>query len=178
MRIKCTLYDCNILFNAAHYMCIKKRTKIMFSKKTKTKSVRVSTPCACLVHVIWILILGFKSIITGFHTKKMMFGTKDLSEDWNPNLNFMRVPCQIWAQPFTCFWIQAGFKSGLNSCGSQFITVIGPTFFFSPHFLSLSSSTSLLLSPLLSGISRPLHYRRQTKKTQQNKNKQKCNKQS
>ena len=35
-------------------------------------------------------------------------------------------------------------------CGSQFITVTGPTFFFSPHFLSLLQ-TSLLLS-----CSRPL----------------------
>ena len=88
--------------------------------------------------------------------KKMMFGTRFFSEDWNPNLNFMWVPCQFWVQPFTCFWIQAGFKSGLNSCGSQFITVTGPTFFFSPHFLSLSSSVSLLLSLALG------HYRART----------------
>ena len=52
------------------------------------------------------------------HQKKM-FGTWYLSEDWNPNLNFMWVTCQIWVQPFACFWIQYGFKSGLNSCGSQ-----------------------------------------------------------
>ena len=85
-----------------------------------------------------------------------MFGILFLSEDWNPNLNFMWVLCQIWVHPLACFWIQAGFKSGLNSCGSQFITVTGPTFFFSLHFLSFSSSASLPLSLALG------HYRART----------------
>ena len=57
--------------------------------------------------------------------KKIMFGTRFLSEDWNPNLNFMWVLCQIWVHPLACFWIQARFKFGLNSCEFQFITIIG-----------------------------------------------------
>ena len=89
---------------------------------------------ACLVHVIWIQIQNHRVP----QKKKKMFGTRFLSEDWNPNLNFMWVPCQIWVQPFTYFWIQAGFKSEPNSYGFQFIIVTGPTFFFSSHFLSLS----------------------------------------
>ena len=52
--------------------------------------------------------------------KKKMFDTLFLSEDWNPNLNFMWVPWQIWEHPWACFWIQAGFKSELNLRGSQF----------------------------------------------------------
>ena len=87
---------------------------------------------------------GFKSGFCDSNTKslgpapKNLFGILFLSEDWNPNLNFIWIPCQIWVQPFTCFWIQAGFKSGLNSCGSQFITATGPTYFlFSPFSLSL-----------------------------------------
>ena len=43
------------------------------------------------------------------HQKKM-FGTWYLSEDWNPNLNFMWVPYQIWVHPLACFWMQSGFK--------------------------------------------------------------------
>ena len=46
-------------------------------------------------------------------------------------------------------------------CGSQFITVAGPTLFFSPIF---SLSPPLLLCLSLSNISRPLHRRRQIKK--------------
>ena len=68
----------------------------------------------------------------------------------------MWVPCQIWVHPLACFWIQVGFKSGLNSRGSQFITVTGPTFLlFSPFFLS-PPEVSLLLSLALG------HYRAQT----------------
>ena len=44
--------------------------------------------------------------------------------------------------PKSLFWIQARFKFGLNLCGSQFITVTGPTnFITSPRFLSLSLKT-------------------------------------
>ena len=49
----------------------------------------------------------------------------------------MWVPCQIWVHPLACFWIQAGFKSGRNSCGSSLLPLLGPRSFFSPHFLSL-----------------------------------------
>ena len=70
--------------------------------------------------------------------KKKIFGTLFLSENWNLNLNFMWIPWQIWEHLWACFWIQAGFKSKLNLCESQFITVIGPTnFITSPRFLSL-----------------------------------------
>ena len=49
--------------------------------------------------------------------------------------------------------------------GPSFITVTGPThFFFLPIFSLSPPFASLLLSPLLSGISWPLHRRRQTKK--------------
>jgi hypothetical protein len=49
--------------------------------------------------------------------------------------------------------------------GPSFITVTGPTrLFFLPIFSLSPPFASLLLSPLLSGISRPLHRRRQTKK--------------
>ena len=63
------------------------------------------------------------------------------------------------------------FESNLDSnpnsiyVGPSFITVTGPTrFFFLPIFSLSPPFASLLLSPLLSGISRPLHRRRQTKK--------------
>ena len=54
-------------------------------------------------------------------------------------LNPSRI--QIWTQFF---------------CGSQFITVTGPTFFFSPHFFLSPPEASLLLSLALG------HYRAQT----------------
>ena len=90
--------------------------------------------------------------------QKMMFGTRFLSEDWNPNLNFMWVSCQIWVQPFTYFWIQSGFKSGLNSCGSQFITVTRPTRSF---FLPIFSLSPPLYASLSLALSTPFfsHYR-------------------
>ena len=87
--------------------------------------------------------------------KKKMFGTHNLSEDWNPNLNFMWVPWQIWEHPRACFWIQAGFKSGLNLWVPVLLPLLGPRS-FSPHFLSLSLS----LSPLDASLSLSLsHYR-------------------
>jgi hypothetical protein len=49
--------------------------------------------------------------------------------------------------------------------GPSFITITGPTrFFFLPIFSLFPPFASLLLSPLLSSISRPLHHGRQTKK--------------
>ena len=67
--------------------------------------------------------------------------------------------------PFGLFLIQAGFKSGLNSYGSQFITVTGPTFLLFSPFFSLSSrsfSASLSYSrPLQSPYTAPFffHYK-------------------
>jgi hypothetical protein len=48
--------------------------------------------CACLVHVTESMILDSNPKIA---RQKIMFGTKDLNEDSNPNLNFMWVPWQI-----------------------------------------------------------------------------------
>ena len=97
--------------------------------------------CECN-RVFGTLFLSCDSMIT-IHNhwvplKKNLFGTHNLSEDWNPNLNFMWVPWQIWEQQTVCFWIQTGFKSRLYLCGSQIITITGSTdFITSPHFLSL-----------------------------------------
>ena len=85
-----------------------------------------------------------------------MFGTWFLCEDWNPNLNFMWVPCQIWVHPLAYFWIQAGFKSGLDLCEFQFYYRYWAHLPFLPIF-SLSSK-SFSLSLLLSAITEPLHY--------------------
>ena len=80
----------------------------------------------------------FKSKKLRVPHEKKMFGTSDLNEDWNPNLNFMWVPYQFWVQPFTCFWIQAGFKSGLNFyVGPNLLPLLGPSFSFLPFSLSL-----------------------------------------
>jgi hypothetical protein len=43
----------------------------------------------------WIRDSGFKSRKLRVPRQKIMFGTKDLNEDSNPNLNFMWVPWQI-----------------------------------------------------------------------------------
>ena len=83
----------------------------------------------------------------------------DLNEDWNPNLNFMWVPCQIWVHPFTCFWIQAGFKSGLNfHVGPSLLPLLAHLLLFSPFSLTLLRcfSTSLSCSqPLQSPYTAP-----------------------
>ena len=86
----------------------------------------------------------------------MMFGTHNLSEDWNPNLNFMWVPCQIWEHLLACFWIQAGFKSGLNLCGFQFYYRYWAHVPFLPIFSLSPPDASLLLSLLSNTITKPL----------------------
>ena len=94
----------------------------------------------------------FKSKKSRVPHEKKMFGSSDLNEDWNPNLNFMWIPSQFWVQPFTCFWIQAGFKSGLNSfVGPSLLPLLGPLFSFPPIF---SLSSRLLCFSL--SCSRPL----------------------
>ena len=86
-----------------------------------------------------------------------MFGTWDLNKDSNPNLNFMWIPCQIWVQPFTCFWIQAGFKSGLNFfVGPNLLPLLGPPSSFLFIFFLSPPEASLLLSLILG------HYRART----------------
>ena len=47
----------------------------------------------------------------------------------------MWVPCQIWEHPFSCFWIQAGFKSGLNL---ELLPLLAPLSTAFSHVLSLS----------------------------------------
>ena len=71
--------------------------------------------------------------------KKILFYTSNLSEIWNPNLNFMWVPWQIWEQPRRCFWIQSGFKSGLSFMWVLvLLPLLGPIIFLPcPCFLSL-----------------------------------------
>ena len=83
--------------------------------------------------------LWFKSIITGSYWKKrcLVHRTQNLSEDWNPNLNFIWVPWQIWEHPWTCFLIQARFISRLNLCESQTYYRYWAHWFFSPFSLSL-----------------------------------------
>ena len=84
-----------------------------------------------------------------------MFGTLFLSEDWNLNLNFMWVPWQIWEHPWACFWIQTGFKSRLNLCGSQIYYHYWTHWFFS-HFLSLLQTLlSLFLLAITEGRAPP-----------------------
>ena len=93
-------------------------------------SVKLEIPK--LVEGVWyivfeVVILWLQSIITGSHWKKKLFGTHNLSEDWNSNLNFMWVPWQIWEQPTAYFWIQTGFKSGLFFyVGPRLLLLLGP----------------------------------------------------
>ncbi len=81
--------------------------------------------------------------------KKFLFGIHNLSEVWNPNLNFMWVPWQIWEQPRGCFWIQSEFESRLNFIWVPILlSLLDPLIFlhvfsFSPSDASLSLSLSL-----------------------------------
>ena len=112
---------------------------------------------ACLVHATQTLILDSNPKNRGSHSIKNLFGTQNLNEDWNPNLNFMWVPWQIWVHPSPVFESKQIQIQTQFFCGSQFITVARPTLFFSLIF-SLSPPLLLCLSlSLLSAITDPLY---------------------
>ena len=90
--------------------------------------------------------------IAGPTVKKLVWYT---GFKWGLKSEFYMDPWQIWVHPFTCFWIQAGFKSRLNFfVGPSLLPLMGPPY----SFLSFSLSLSLLhcFSASLSLSTRPL----------------------
>ena len=98
-------------------------------------------------------ILWFKYKITGSHKKKKK------NDVWLriEIPTWILYESQIWVQSFTCFWIKAGLKSGLNSFVSpSLLPFLGPPSSFLPIF-SISHPVLLCLS--LSPLG---HYRART----------------